>query len=98
MTDRHDPVDVQVDLPHDHLGTEHHCLERHGQIVLDHRVQAGELLIIAVRIHHRIGDQLVQLGTAPLTHRGSVTDDVPPTRVGSFRHTIRLAGSGLPPG
>jgi hypothetical protein len=74
MTDRHDPLGLQVDPPHRHLDTEHPRVERHCQMFLDHRVQAGELFIIVVRVHHGLSDQLVQRSTAQLTHGGSVAD------------------------
>ena len=81
MTERHDPVSVQVNPPHDHLNTEDRRVERHGQVVLDHRVQGGELLIIAISIHHRLGHQLIKRGTAELTHGEQPNGQLAPTSV-----------------
>src|SRR5699024_2072410 len=55
--------------------TEYLGLERGRQVVLDHGVQPGELLVIVVSIHSAIGDQLVEIDIAAPVHRGSLPND-----------------------
>ena len=55
--------------------SQHRCGEREGKVAFDHGIKAGQLLIVAVRVHDRLLDQLVQLCLAQLRPLASVATD-----------------------
>jgi hypothetical protein len=55
-------------FPHGYCDTEDRRLERHGQVVLDHGGEPGQLLVLVVTVHRGLGDQRVQFRLAQLAH------------------------------
>ena len=64
----HAPVLGQIDTDHAHLDAENSRGERHGKALLDHREEAGELLILAVGVDGGLFDQRLQRGWVPGAH------------------------------
>jgi hypothetical protein len=83
---------------------QHHGLERHGEIVLQHRVEAGDALAVVVTVDGWLGDQGVQRCPLRSTHPASIscpgdrpagppsrTDTSGSTRVSARRDRSELA-------
>jgi hypothetical protein len=66
--DRDYPAVGEINPPHLHLDAEHARHERQGQVVPDQGGEGGQLLIIAVRIHDGLFNQIVQLRPTQLCH------------------------------
>jgi hypothetical protein len=59
---------MQVDLGDSHLNAQDGGLERDGQMLLDHDVEAGELLVLVVGVHNGLLSQGVQFSVAASSH------------------------------
>jgi hypothetical protein len=71
---RHDPtVRREVDAAHNHIDSEDCRGERHSQVLLQHREQAGQLLVVAVGIDGGFIDHGVEFRPAQRTHGTTVT-------------------------
>jgi hypothetical protein len=87
----------EVNTFHGHLDTQDHCREWEGQIFLNHRVEAGQLLILTIGIHDGLFDQLVQV---PLLSSATALSVVavlfPPGIVSESHESILPAHYGRP--
>lgn len=72
--DRDDPAIGEINALNICLDAQHRCGEREGKVVFDHGIKASHLLVVAVRVHDGLLDQLVQLCLAQLRHVGKRSD------------------------
>jgi hypothetical protein len=70
----------QVDAVDRHANTENRGLERKVKVVLDHGVQAHDLLVLVVAVHLGFVDQRTELRRIHPAHRGRLSESRPSAR------------------
>jgi hypothetical protein len=97
-TDGGDSAIREVNTFHGHLDTQSHCREWEDQAFLNHRVEAGQLLILAIGIHDDLFDQLVQIRLAKLSPSPNRSGPAfPPSIASQIHESIPPAHYGCPP-